>query len=43
MAARACKQLSSSLNMYIMNVVGHDTVVNIATHCGLDGPGIESR
>jgi len=43
MAARACEQHSSSLNMYIMNVVARDRVVNIATRCGLDGPGIESQ
>ena len=26
-----------------INVVGRDSAVRIATHCGLDGPGIESH
>jgi len=29
--------------MYVYEVVGQDSSVSIATHYGLDGPGIESR
>jgi hypothetical protein len=35
--------LSSRMNTRIASWVGRDSSVSIATRCGLDGPGIESR